>query len=442
MRESFEWDKAPDPNGSGAIDNTDTLGNFSQNTGNVDVDFTVVSQTSNSEIEFSTDQQNITGIQGDGEVIDANSSLDNVLRDSHEQAIYRLDFSQGVENVSFNINDIDGDGVVKVFAYVNGERVEVDIDAGSKLTLKDNDNHAGYETIDSDGGYLEDTSDEYSATITIAGPVDKIEIRHSQNGGADSGINITDVYFDAQTDAGTSTGAGDDELFGGAGDDTIIGEAGDDSLYGGKGDDVLGQAPGAGTGDELLTNGSFEDGTHSANTVNGLTGWNTVSGSPDSADDGTNAESWNPALDASDGTGYITMWSRNTGPQEQISQTLAEPLDEGTDYTFTFNAYSTDYINGQWFTPSDIPVTFEVLDQDGNVLGTTTVQDTDYEEYAINFTAPAGVTGIQLRPNGTTDNSGTYRRSRWMRSLSPWRTPRVPAPVWVMMSWMVAKVMT
>lgn len=159
---------------------------------------------------------------------------------------------------------------------------------------------------------------------------------------------------------------------------------------------------------ELLVNGSFEDGTHNANTVNGLTGWCTVSGSPDSPDDGGGSEYWNPSLEASDGTGYVTMWSYKSCPQEQISQTLAAPLEEGTEYSFTFKAYSTDYINCQWFTPSDIPVTFEILDQDGNVLGSVIVQGTDFEQYEINFTAPAGVTGIQLRPNGSEDPSATY----------------------------------
>ena len=408
VRESFEWDKAPDPDDNTSIDNDDLLTSFTQNTGNVDVSFTLVNQSYGSVTEFSTDQQNISDIHGDGEVINANSSLDNVLNGAGNTATYKLEFSSDVENISFNINDIDGDGVVKVYAYVNGERVEVDIDGGSKLLLKDTDGHAGNETIDSTGGYLEDTSDEYSATISIAGPVDKIVIVHSQDGGNNSGINITDVYFDAEGSGGSGLGAGNDVLHGGEGDDTILGEAGDDSITGGTGNDVIGQAPSTGPGPELLLNGSFEDGTHSANTVDGLTGWNTVSGSPDSADDGTGAESWNPALDASDGTGYVTMWSYTTGPREQISQTLSEELQAGAEYTFSFKAYSTDYINGQWFTPSDIPVTFEILDQNGNVLGTTTVQGTDYEDYQITFTAPAGVTGIQLRPNGTSDNSGTY----------------------------------
>ena len=93
-----------------------------------------------------------------------------------------------------------------------------------------------------------------------------------------------------------------------------------------------------GTGEDLLQNGSFEDGTHAANSVNGLTGWTTTSGSPDSADDGTSSESWNSSLAANDGTGYVTMWASNSGPQEAIEQTLDTPLEGGTSYTLNFSA--------------------------------------------------------------------------------------------------------
>ncbi|MCW8844125.1 MAG: Hint domain-containing protein [Rhodobacteraceae bacterium] len=199
-------------------------------------------------------------------------------------------------------------------------------------------------------------------------------------------------------------GADNDVIDGASGHDTITGGAGDDTIDGGSGNDLIGEF----SGPELLANGSFEDGTHSANGVNGLDNWSNVSGSPDSADDGTNAEYWNPALDASDGTGYITMWSYTDRPQEAMAQSLNDPLQEGQTYSLTFNAQSTDYEGGQWFTPQDIPVKFEILDQNGNLLGETIVQGTDYESYEITFTAPAGVTGIQLRPNGSDDPTATY----------------------------------
>lgn len=222
-----------------------------------------------------------------------------------------------------------------------------------------------------------------------------------------------DLVEGSEGDDIVQAGDGDDTMHGGDGNDVLQGEdgddvltdgAGDDQLFGGDGNDTLGSA----RGDNLLSNGSFEDGTHSANNVNGLDNWFNVSGSPDSADDNTGSESWAPFNTSTDGTGYITMWSTKNGPNEAMGQTLAEPLEEGEDYTFTFNAISADRVGNQWFTPVDKPVTFEILDQNGNVLGTTTVNGSDYEQYEINFTAPAGVTGIQLRPNGSPDNSVGY----------------------------------
>jgi hypothetical protein len=111
-------------------------------------------------------------------------------------------------------------------------------------------------------------------------------------------------------------GAGNDDVYAGSGADSVDGGTGDDLIYGDS--NYAGGSNGGGTGVDLLQNGSFEDGTHAVNSVNGLTGWTTTSGSPDSADDGTSSESLNPNLDANDGTGYVTMWSSNFGPQEAI----------------------------------------------------------------------------------------------------------------------------
>ena len=260
VRESFEWDKAPDPDGAGAIDNGDLLSSFSQNTGNVSVNFTVTSQSGASVTKFSTDAQNVNDMVGDGAAIDDNSSLDNVLNGQGNTATYELDFSNDVQNISFNINDIDGDGVVKVYAYVDGERVEIDIEAGSKLTLKDLDGHAGDETIDSNGGYEADTSENYSATVNIDGPVDKIVVVHSQDGANNSGINISDVYFDVPEDGSE---AGNDSLIGGDGADTIYGEGGNDVIEGGAGEDLLSGGAGGddidgGTEDDIIFGDSLD----------------------------------------------------------------------------------------------------------------------------------------------------------------------------------------
>lgn len=222
-------------------------------------------------------------------------------------------------------------------------------------------------------------------------------------------------------------GAGNDTLEGGDGADTLLGQQGDDSLSGGEGNDMLGvNVPPVMP--ELIANGSFEDGTHAANGVNGLDNWVNIAGSPDSADDGTSAESWNPSHAGSDGTGYITMWSRANAPNETMGQTLGAPLEEGKTYSFTFDAYSSDYIGGQWFTAVDKPVNFEILDQNGNVLGTTVVQGTSYEDYEIRFVAPAGVTGIQLRPNQSPDATMTYP-SVVLDDVSLTEVPDVPTGI-------------
>ncbi len=235
QRESFEWAKAPDPSGNGtSIDNGDDLTRgFSQNTGSVNVTF---SQTKEyyAETEFSTDAQNVKGVVADGAAVNANSSLESGLDHKGEYANYELDFSAPVSNVSFNINDIDGDGVVKVMAYdAQGNLIDVDMTGGSGVTLIDSDGKFGVDTADSKGGYAADTSQAYSVNVSIPGPVSKIVVMHSQNGYNDSGVNVTDVYFDAGAAIPEDTGvAGDDTLLGGSGDDTIYGEAGNDTIYG------------------------------------------------------------------------------------------------------------------------------------------------------------------------------------------------------------------
>ncbi|WP_052249673.1 cadherin-like domain-containing protein [Tateyamaria sp. ANG-S1] len=255
-REVFEWEKSPFGDGN-------DLGNFTQDTGNVTVSFKILSQSGASETIQSDDDQNVSNIDGDGNNIDDNSSLDNVLNGKGNSADYELSFSDPVEDVSFRINDIDGDGVVRVKAYnAAGQQIEVNLEGGSNLTLKDTDGVSGNDTADSNGGYLDDTSDEYSVLVSIPGPVARIVIEHDQDGNNNSGINITDVYFDAPiVDDGE---AGNDVLQGGAGDDTIFGEDGDDTLKGENDDDTLVGGDGndrleGGKGNDLLDGGDDRD---------------------------------------------------------------------------------------------------------------------------------------------------------------------------------------
>ncbi|WP_101066198.1 Hint domain-containing protein [Roseovarius salinarum] len=252
-RESFEWDKAPDPNGPNPIEDGDPLSGFTQNTGSVDVTFSVLDESGDVETEFADNDQNVSGIDGGSETVDENSSLSSDMEDDSDSSAYRLDFSKPVENVDFRVNDIDGDGQVRVRAYDDqGNEVPVTLTGGDKLTLSDSDGDGVDDTATSTGGYQPDDSDDYSLGVEVDGPVSRIEIEHEMTGGADSGINVTDVHFDAASGGGAA-GAGNDTLSGGEGDDVILGQGGADVLTGGDGSDSVE----GGDGDDTIdTSGS------------------------------------------------------------------------------------------------------------------------------------------------------------------------------------------
>ncbi len=246
-RESFEWDKAPDPNGHGAIDNQDDLsGGFTQNTGSVDVTFSVKATNEKPETNFETDQQKVHSITTDGTGADKYSSMASRTNSDDESATYQWSFSSAVGNVSFRINDIDADSKVTIKAYdANGNLVDIDVRAehGTHLTLTDADSAGGKEIIShhkDDTG--PDTDPDHSVLVNIAGPITRFEIKHEQDGHDTSEVNITDIYFDALegTDGGFGgSGSGDDTILAGSGDDTVFGNGGDDSIEGGKGDDLI-----------------------------------------------------------------------------------------------------------------------------------------------------------------------------------------------------------
>ncbi len=232
VRESFEWDLADAPDGQSLS------GGFSQNTGNVTVSFNESAADAGVTTQFSDDLGLVTDIPTGGETADARSSLDSVTNGSGNASTYALDFSEAVNNVDFRINDVDGDGVVRVQAFdLAGNPIEVNLSGGVLVTLLDTDGVAGNDSADSNGGFLPDDSPEYSVLVNIPGPVSRIVIEHSQDGSNNSGINITDVYFDATT--GGPVVGGNDSLVGGDGDDLIFGEDGDDTLSGGAGADTL-----------------------------------------------------------------------------------------------------------------------------------------------------------------------------------------------------------
>ncbi|WGH78491.1 Hint domain-containing protein [Jannaschia ovalis] len=227
-RESFNWAQVPGYGDGVAVETA------AQNTGTVEVSFTTTRETGDVVNAFEASAQNVTGIQSGPEAVDADASFESVLSSPEEAGAYRVAFSQPVCDVSFNINDVDGDGVVTVRAYDEfGQELPVTLEGGSGVSVTGS-------TIDSKGGYAPDSSDAYSTTVAIAGPVARIEITHDQDGANDSGINITDIFFSPVIGYEPDpAGSGADSLLGGAGLDTIFGEAGDDTLDGGAGADEM-----------------------------------------------------------------------------------------------------------------------------------------------------------------------------------------------------------
>jgi len=339
VRESFEWDLAPDPNGGGAIDNGDEITGFVQDTGNVNVTFSINSASASVKSRFETTHQNVSGIDGDGAAIDDTSSFESVTNGNGKEASYSLAFDAPVENVAFRVNDIDGDGVVRISAFdENGEPVEVILTAGSNLTTNDTDAVAGDDTAASTGGYMNDDAAEYSVLVEIPGPVSDIVIEHAQDGANNSGVNITDVYFDAPV-AMAPEGPGNDTLNGGEGDDLIFGETGDDSITGGSGNDTLfGDDAGHPTpiGPNLIVNGSFEDTSGMTPTGYGfvgagaIPGWTDASGETiDIHDDGRGN------VDPTDGTNWLDLEA--SPGNNRVGQDVAG-VSDGQSYLLTFDA--------------------------------------------------------------------------------------------------------
>lgn len=233
-REKFQWDKAP-----GFGDERDASG-FTQDTGNVTVEFSIVDTYKTPDIEYETATNKTHSIDtGNLGYVDANSGLALETDSDNESATVALEFSDEVKDVSFRVNDIDYDSVVSIKAYdADGNPIEVDITGGSGLTLSDEDGVAGNETAASNGGGADATSGYYSILVNIPGPVSKIEIEHSNDGGDSSHVQITDVYFDAPivVDNGAP---GNDTLIAGDGHDLVYGEGGNDTIYGGGDNDVL-----------------------------------------------------------------------------------------------------------------------------------------------------------------------------------------------------------
>lgn len=248
-RQVFEWDKAPDPDDGGDIDDGDDLsGGFSQDTGSVTVNYSVLNEDSGVETEFTDTTQFVGNVDGDGNPIEDSSGLYSVANGDGNSATYQLEFSDAVENVSFRINDIDGDGVIRITAFdANGDPVVVNLAGGPALSMSDEDAVAGDDTATANGSYANADNPNISVLVTIPGPVSRLVIEHEQHGGGNTGILVSDVYFDV-TDAPADIVPGDDTIDGGDGDDIIIAGGGDDVVTGGDGSDSVD----GGDGDDFI----------------------------------------------------------------------------------------------------------------------------------------------------------------------------------------------
>ena len=290
-RESFNWDKV-----SGAqADSTVT-----QDTGSVDVTYTRIADTGNhvSDVDNHTNL-NTAGIDTGGESIDTDSSLLSETGGKGNTGKFQWEFSEVVGNVQFNINDLDGDGLVTVKAYdADNNPIEVVLTGGKDINITGN-------VADADGPYQNVNDPDTTVNVSIAGPVSRVVVEHTQNGYDNSGIHITDMYFD------TGYSLGDD------GNDVITGGAGADEMYGEGGDDTFIVSSGAdGDGDKVV-GGNGPDDTKDNDTLDLRgAGQVTIVDSADSSDAGARK-------------GTVTFEDGSVMEFSQIETILTDPQRDG-----------------------------------------------------------------------------------------------------------------
>ena len=409
VRESFEWDKAPDPSGNGtSIDNDDNLSRgFTQDTGNVTVSFSQTGAVYTPDTHFATDQQKVHSITADGQPVNANSSLESLLNSDRESATYDLTFSAAVGNVSFRINDIDNASKVTIRAYdAQGNLIAIDTSNGSGLNAQNLDGVGGNEFITSNGGNGADTDPTYSSLVNIAGPVARIEVVHAMQQSLSPGnyaeINITDVYFDAPVDNGTVPAVdGNDQLFGGAGEDIIAGEGGNDVVDGGSGNDALFGGDGndtlrGGTGNDSIDGGAGNDVVYGGDDRDTIMG-----GAGDTVDGGAGGNDYD-ILDVTgqgayvvtgpDGTGSPIPDSNGNGIDGRLVFVDEDGVPTGGEINFTEieqiigTPYNTDpdAVNDRF----DARYDEAAGDVDGNVL----LNDTDADGNPLTVVGVGGTT--------------------------------------------------
>ncbi|MCV2893760.1 Hint domain-containing protein [Lentibacter sp. XHP0401] len=254
---TLDWTNVPLTNGDGVAtvsDGTDTVGVTVTGSGLINTGYGV------------DEYYRPTNVQ----ITEANSTL--------------IEFDGAVENVSFELFDVDSNGTTfdDQFTIIaldaDGNEVPVTFTGVTHHTVTGNTIEG---EADLDSGH---TGTQDAVTVNIPFEVVSIEIIYEP--GSDVGntglAGIGDLNFEIVP-------SGDDSLDGGAGNDTINGMTGDDVVVGGTGDDSLD----GGAGQDTLYGGDDQDSIH------GGLGNDVISG--DAGDDTARGGIGNDTIDGGDG---------------------------------------------------------------------------------------------------------------------------------------------
>ncbi len=181
-------------------------------------------------------------------------------------------FDTGIENVSFEIYDLDAsagswdDAITIVATAPDGTQSTVNFSDLDGLHSVSGD------TLHADGnasGGVETTGADDSVTVSIPGPIVLLTFTFDNGDAfASSGTfgvgNLSfDIPFPGVDEAGNDSidgGIGDDTLYGGTGEDTLIGGTGNDELHGGADADVIVLEDGFGADRSMDFEGPVADG--------------------------------------------------------------------------------------------------------------------------------------------------------------------------------------
>lgn len=271
--------------------------------------------------EFSIESSS-AGYVASGESFAAKSHLHLGGSGKGNTSTTRVDFSavEGsglageVSNVTFRLQDVDSgqwQDIVGIKAFdATGNAVPV------TLTATGNDFVSGSKvfaasTVETAG------SSAGSVLVTVAGPVQRIEIAYSNGGTSHQIVEVSDIHFDAVY-------LDNDTIDGGAGDDRILGGYGNDQLTGGAGNDLVN----GGTGSDTLSGGSGND------TLIGGAGADVLSGGTgrDTADYSTSGQAVNVNLSTGTGSGGDAQGDTFSGVEAVIGSRFDDTLigDDGT----------------------------------------------------------------------------------------------------------------